>query len=157
MIRRSLKRLAHDCGGSMAIETAAVAPILILLSIGTFEVARMVSRQQELQSAASEGETIALAASQAGQATGITTVRDIIAQSVSLNSDQVHVARYYRCDANATIFSAADDASARATCGTDSVITSYLKLELTDRYSPIWTRLGIGSAFDYDVQRMVQL
>lgn len=151
MIRRGLIRLMRDCGGSMAIETAAVAPMLVLMSIGTFEVARMVSRQQELQSAAGEGETIALAASEAGQTTSIDTVRDIIAQSVSLDSDQVTVKRYYRCNDDEALV------TDKTTCASDAVITSYLKLELTDRYAPIWTRLGIGSAFDYDVQRMVQL
>jgi Flp pilus assembly protein TadG len=146
-----LRSLLADRRGSMAIETAAVAPVLILLSIGTFEVARMVSRQQELQSAAGEGETIALAAAQSSQTTSITTIRDIIAQSVDLNSNQVTVTPYFRCDDSESLV------TDKSSCATDAVVTSYLKLELSDSYSPVWTRLGIGNAFNYDVQRMVQL
>ena len=55
-------RLLRCARGAFAIETALVAPLLALMSIGTFEVGTMVSRQQELQSAASEAESIILAA-----------------------------------------------------------------------------------------------
>jgi len=40
-----LKRLAADDTASMAIETALVAPMLILMTIGGFEASGMVARQ----------------------------------------------------------------------------------------------------------------
>jgi Flp pilus assembly protein TadG len=61
--RGFLLSLRRDARGTMAIETAIVAPVLALMAIGSFEVGSMVSRQQELQSAASEAESIILAAS----------------------------------------------------------------------------------------------
>jgi Flp pilus assembly protein TadG len=142
--------LAHR-GGSMTIELAAVAPVLVLMSIGTFEVSSMVSRQQELQSAASEGETIALAAAASAQSTPLATIEDIIEESMGLQGDQVQITRFYRCNADAVLV------TSEASCNTDDVVTSYMKLELTDRYEPVWTQFGIGSAFDYNVERMVQL
>lgn len=151
MIRAAFLRLLNDSRGSMAIETAIVAPVLILMSIGTFEVARMVSRQQELQSAAGEGETIALAVSQAETATSIATVRDIIAESVGLPADKVILTRFYRCNADETLV------SDKSSCASNAVVTSYLKLELRDRYTPVWTQFGVGSTLDYDVERWVQL
>jgi len=146
-----LSQIAGDSTGSMTIEMAAVAPVLVLMSIGTFEVSTMVSRQQELQSAASEGETIALAAAASEEATPVETVEDIIEASMQLRDDQVTVTTHFRCNDDATLV------SARSACGVDDVVTSYLRLELSDTYTPVWTQFGIGSAFTYDVDRMVQL
>lgn len=151
MVRAIFARLADDSRGSMTIEMAAVAPILVLMSIGVFEVSSMVSRQQELQSAASEGETIALAAAASDEATSLDTVKEIIETSMNLGDDQVTLTRFYRCDDSDVLVSAKTD------CDSEAVVTSYMKLELTDRYEPVWTQFGIGSAFNYDVERMVQL
>lgn len=148
---RTIKALRADLAGSMTIELAAVAPVLVLMSIGTFEISSMVSRQQELQSAASEAETIALAAAQSGATTPLTTIEEIIETSMNLNEDQVTIDRFYRCDADEVLV------TDKAACTTDSVVTSYMKLDLSDRYEPIWTRFGVGTAFDYDVERMIQL
>lgn len=150
-IREWLGPIAGDTTGSMTIEMAAVAPVLVLMSIGTFEISTMVSRQQELQSAASEGETIALAAAASEETTSIATVEDIIETSMDLTDDQVTVTPQFRCNDDAALV------SSEAACGTDDVVTSYLRLELSDTYTPIWTQFGIGSAFTYDVDRMVQL
>ena len=146
-----LSELVSEVRGSMTIELAAVAPVLVLMSIGTFEVSSMVSRQQELQSAASEGEMIALAAAASPAATPLATIEGIIEESMNLDNDQVTITRLYRCNASTTLVS--NDTS----CNSDDVVTSYIKLELTDSYEPVWTQFGIGSAFDYTVERMVQL
>lgn len=146
-----LNRMFGDTTGSMTIEMAAVAPVLVLMSIGTFEVSTMVSRQQELQSAASEGETIALAAAASEETTSIGTVEDIIETSMGLNDDQVTVTTHFRCNDDETLV------ISEAACGVDDVVTSYLKLELSDSYAPLWTEFGIGASFNYDVERMVQL
>ncbi len=144
-------RIAGDATGSMTIEMAAVAPVLVLMSIGTFEVSTMVSRQQELQSAASEGETIALAAAASEETTSIGTVEDIIETSMRLRDNQVTVTTQFRCNDDATLV------SSETACSEDDVVTSYLKLELSDTYTPIWTQFGIGRSFNYNVERMVQL
>ena len=154
MVGRMLRRLVHDCCGSMTIELAAVAPMLVLMSVGTFEVSSMVSRQQELQSAASEGETIALAAAASEEATSVATIEQIIETSMDLEDDQVSISLFFRCNAEPTLVSAPN---ATAACPGVDIVTSYIRLELTDTYTPVWTEFGIGSAFDYDVQRMVQI
>lgn len=148
---RLLGRIAGDSTASMAIEMAAVAPVLILLSIGTFEVSTMVSRQQELQSAASEGETIALAAAASAQTTSIETVEGIIRSSMNLEDAQVTLTPLFRCNDSATLV------ATEAECNEDDVVTSYLKLELSDTYTPVWTQFGLGDTFNYDVTRMVQV
>ena len=51
-----LRTLAAETRGAMIVETAVVAPVLILLALGCFEVSQIVSRQHELQSGISEAE-----------------------------------------------------------------------------------------------------
>ena len=74
---RALALLVRDDRGSMAIETAFVAPVLLLLSLGGFEVSQMVAGQTELQSAAAEAAAVVRAV--APETTGErNTVRSII-------------------------------------------------------------------------------
>lgn len=151
MIMRHLpSKLLSNTHGSMVIETAIVAPVLILMALGTFEVGTIVSRQHELQTAAAEGEIIAMAAAQ-GATTDISTVEDIIKASVGLSDNQVTVSRYYRCNANITTVSSS------ASCGSSDVLSSYIKLELEDTYTPVWTEFGVGAPIEFDVERTVQL
>jgi Flp pilus assembly protein TadG len=51
---RPLLKLLRDAVGTMAIETALIAPLLAMMALGVFEVSRIVSREQQLQSAANE-------------------------------------------------------------------------------------------------------
>ena len=150
MAQHALARLLRDCAGSMAIETAFVAPILATLALGSFEVGSIVSRQHELQTAASEGESIALAAA-AGAAIQVTTLEDIIETSLSLGDDQVDVALRYRCNDNDALHTTA------ASCAEDDIVSSYVRIDITDTYDPVWTQFGVGSAVQLDVERLVQV
>ncbi len=147
---RSLASLFRNRDGSMAIETAVVAPVLILMGLGTFEVSNIVSRQHELQTAAAEGEVIALATVQ-GATTDTATVRDIIKESVGLTDNQITVSRFYRCNANTTTVTDADS------CAEDDVVSSYIELDITDSYTPVWTEFGVGNTITFNVERTVQL
>ncbi|NCU11657.1 MAG: pilus assembly protein, partial [Sphingomonadaceae bacterium] len=60
-MRQLLGRLHRESDGAMVIETALVAPVLVLLSLGAFQISGVIARQTELQSAASEAAAIALA------------------------------------------------------------------------------------------------
>ncbi len=145
-----IRNLGNDLRGSMAIETAIVAPVLILMALGTFEVSRVVSRQHELQSAASEAEIIAVAAA-AGATTQTTTIKNILKTSLRLNDGQVAISRFYRCNANTTTVSSASN------CSTGDTVSSYIRLTLTDAYTPVWTNFGVGSPINFNVVRTVQL
>ncbi|MDZ4306457.1 TadE family protein [Allopontixanthobacter sp.] len=142
--------LLRDLRGSMAIETAIVAPVLILMALGTFEAGTIVSRQHQLQSGASEGETIAMAAAQ-GAATNADQIRDIIADSLDLPPDKVTVTRMYRCNAST------NRVSAKENCPTGAVVTSYVNIVIRDTYTPVWTQFGVGGPVNLQVNRMVVL
>ena len=61
-MRNFFRHLKRDQQGTMVIETAIVAPVLVLMALGAFQVSQLVARQLELESAATEAAAIALAA-----------------------------------------------------------------------------------------------
>ena len=145
---RMLRSFFRDSAGSMAVETALVVPVLALMSVGTFEVSAMVSRQSELQSAAAEASAIALAAMPEDQAER-DTVEEVIEASSNLAANKVSVTPRYRCNA-ATAYVATE-------CASGEVQTNYLEIYLTDTYSPVWTEFGLGGDLTYNVTRYVVL
>lgn len=145
-----LRSLARDRRGAMVIEVAVVTPVLAMMAIGAFEVARMVTRQQELQSGALEGQQIALAAN-AGATTDVNTVKTILMGSLQLGPEQVTVQKKFRCNMDSALVDAA------SLCAADDVVSSYIEITLTDAHDPVWTQLGFGTRFNYRVVRLVQL
>jgi hypothetical protein len=152
-IRRTfalLHRLAGHDGGAMVIETAIIAPVLVLLSLGGYEVSRVVSRQHELQSGVAEAEAIALVAN-VNATTDTDGLKAVLMDSLSLKSDQVTVAKLYRCGTNADLVASPES------CPEGAVISSYVRLTLHDRYEPIWRNIGIRKTLEFNVVRTVQL
>jgi hypothetical protein len=145
-----LRSLAAENRGAMIVETAVVAPILILLALGGFEISQIVSRQHELQSGISEAEAIALAAN-AGATTDTPALESILEESLSLSDDEVTIVMLYRCNANTTLVDDPDS------CGEDDVVSTYLRITLQDVYSPIWTKFGVSKPYNFNLVRTVQL
>lgn len=145
---RMARSLLRDARGSMAIETAFVVPILVMLSVGAFEASSMIARQTELQTAADEAAQIALV-SPPNEAAEQTKLVEVIQASTGLTTQQVSVARKYRCSTDEALV---DDAT---TCDEDEPVTGYVQIDMTDSYEPIWTEIGIGSGIDYNVTRTV--
>lgn len=150
IMAKRIHALLRDLRGSMAIETAIVAPVLVLMALGTFEAGTIVSRQHELQSGAAEGEIIAMAAAQ-GAVTNADQISEIIADSLNLPANKVTVTRLYRCDATGNRVSTKDN------CPPKSVITSYVNIVINDTYTPVWTQFGVGGPVNFQVNRMVLL
>lgn len=142
------RSLAGDARGSMVIETAIVAPVLLILALGGFESSRVVARQTELQTAAAEAAAI-VRASPPATAEHRTTIRDVVKASLGLTDAEVTVSEKYRCGAATAIV--ADTTS----CGASDAVAVYIELVITDSYTPIWTSFGIGSTVNYRVDRMV--
>lgn len=146
-VQAALRSLRRDRGGSMAVETAIVLPTLLLLSLGAFQVSKMVARQVELQNAVSEAAQIALATTP-DTAAKRTTIRDIIKTSTGItDNSKVLVTNEYRCGTGAM--------QATSICGTGVALTTYLKIAVVATFTPIWTSYGAGSGFDYAVTRRI--
>jgi Flp pilus assembly protein TadG len=142
-----LDRLRCDQRGTMVIETAIVTPVLVLLSLGAYQVSMMVSKQSELDSAAAEGAAIALSSAPDTLAKR-TTLHDILVASTGLPSGNVTVTAAYRCNAAASYVTTA--------CSSGQVQATYVKIYMTTTYTPSWTHWGIGSPVTYRVTRYVQ-
>jgi Flp pilus assembly protein TadG len=149
-----LASLLGDSNGTMVVETAIVAPVLAMMAFGAYDVAKLVQRQQELQSAASEAEIIALA-TESGATADAAKVKQILNVSMGFaaDSDKVTVTGKYLCDAGTTPVDTA------AACDVDpdvtEIATPYFHIQITDSYTPLWTKFGVGSAINMRIDRWV--
>ena len=75
----------------------------------------------------------------------------IIKESVGLKTNQIKVSRFFRCNANTNTVSSSES------CAEDDVVSSYIEIEITDTYTPLWTEFGVGEPVTFDVERTVQL
>lgn len=149
-LRTILGRLRRERDGAMAIETAFVAPMLLLMALGSFQVSSMVARQAELQTAAAEAAAIGLARTPETNE-DLNTIAGVLSASTGLDADEVAVSMSYRCG---------DDPDRVATidaCAEDEQAWTFIHIRLTTNYDPIWTRWGIGSSVPLTVDRTVQV
>lgn len=144
------RRLAHNVRGSMTIETAIVAPVLIMMTLGIFEAGTVIARQHELQSAANESEIIAIATNQGAEA-NLDQVKAILRTSLALAENDVALTRSFRCGTKDALVLTID------ACGEDEVVSTYLNIDIQETYTPKWTAFGIGSPIEFSVQRRVQV
>lgn len=143
----TLSALFGDSKGAVSLETALITPILLSMSVGSYEASRIVARQAELQSASAQASSVALA-SEPTSPTRRATLKGILQTSTGLDQDHVAVDPAYRCGSTTQYVT---DATG---CGTN-LISSYVKVSLTDSYSPVWTKFGIGNTVTFSVTRYV--
>lgn len=157
--------LGKDTRGAMAIETAILAPVLITLSIGGFEASQMIARHGELQSAAAEASAI-VQASPPETEEERAVVEDIIEASTGLADRNVTLQVVYRCGTVEKLTTsklvclgedATDDNNEDEGGYTTEEISTYIKIKLTDKYTPNWVDFGIGKTIDYNFERTVQI
>jgi Flp pilus assembly protein TadG len=150
---RLLRNLAASTLGTVTIETAIVAPVLVLLAVGGFDTSEVVARQTELDSAVAEAAAIVRAKAPATSA-DLNAIRDVLKTSIDPHNsdphDTVTVTNVYRCGTAASYVTTDN-------CASGVKVSTYVKLRVTDTYSPTWTNFGVGSDINYTVDRMVQV
>lgn len=162
-VLRFLLKLGSDDAGAAAIESAFVLPILLTMSLGGVEVSQIAARHTEMRAAASEAVAIALA-TPGNSEDYIDTIEDIVEASTGLADDDVELAEVYRCNAPEEFDSDGnpiDDPNLliedKDDCDEDDPISTFLEIEMTDTYSPVWTEFGVGDDVDLAVTRLVQI
>ncbi len=163
-----LRRLHADTRGSALIETAFIAPVLIMMSLGGVEVANMVKRQHELQNAAAKAAEIMMAAHPEDEA-ALSTVMQQLAATIQADTgltttaigaaiepdetknDVGYVMTRYRCG-NATNFKKANTG-----CTDSPNAQRFVVFLLRDRYTPVWTDYGLGDNVQFRVEKTVQI
>ena len=78
------------------------------------------------------------------------TLKSILQTSTGLGANNITLVAAYRCG-TATAY--VDDANS---CGT-SRVSSFLKVTITDSYSPVWTQFGVGDALAFNITRYVMI
>lgn len=144
-----LRRLVDRQDGTAMIETAIVAPVLVMMSIGTFEASAMVARQSELQSSAEQAVEIAMAVVP-DTPSELTQVERTLETSSGLSDARVVLKFQYRCGSSTTVSDTAPSCS-------DDSLNTYISIVMTDEYQPVWTELGVSKSFEYRVARTVQI
>ncbi len=145
-----IRSLFRNNEGAVVIESAFVIPVLGIMALGGFEVSMIVSRQNEMQTAAAEAVAVTLARVP-DEAEERNALEAIIETSTGLPADQVSLTQRFRCDAEADL---RNDSSG---CDASAVISEYLEINMTDTYTPIWADFGLGRPVNYDITRRVQI
>lgn len=152
--------LRRDTRGAVAVETAIVAPVLILMSAGSFEVSEMVARQHELQGGAAEATAVALAANQGSEEVYLTEIKAMLMESLDLEDSEVTVTKLWRCDSDSTYVTQAsycDGADDDQRKWRKKRVSAYVKIELQDTWTPTWAKIGLGKSFNFEVDRTIQV
>lgn len=147
MIRRLLALLRDD-RGAVIIETAIVAPVLALMGLGAFQVSQVVARQHELQTGADDAASMALAGWNTDSG-DVTAMKEVLKRTLDLEDSQVTIVPKFRCNSDTAYV---DDSTA---CASDAIVTTYLRIQLTDTYTPMWAEFGVGAPVNYSVARTV--
>ncbi len=149
-MKRLFSRLLRDKRGTSLIETALVTPIMLVLSLGSFQVSEVVARQHELDTGADQA-TALVQAGWTNPTQQAAALKAMLQASLGLSASQIVIASKYRCGITATYVDVA------GSCAVGTIQATILQIRLTDRYTPTWTDFGVGSPIDLSVQRMVQV
>ena len=147
---RALRSFRRDQRGTVVIEAAIVAPMLVLLGLGAFQVSQAVARQHELQTGADDAASMALAGWK-NDAAQVTALKSVLKTTLHLTDAQVTITHKYRCGTTVAYV------DVKTACPAGTLVTTYLRIALTDTYTPTWTDFGVGRPINYNVTRTVVL
>jgi len=149
-LHRFLSTLARARDGAMIVEFALLAPVVLLIGLGTVDASRIVARQAQLQAALSEATQIVLASSPDNDAK-ITEIKTVVSNTTGVPVANITITTVYRCGVDTTYV------SLPGYCPVTGEISKYLQVSMTDNYSPYWTAMGIGKAITMKIKRTIQL
>jgi Flp pilus assembly protein TadG len=142
-------RLQRDRRGSVIVETALITPVLLIMSIGAYDVSRMIARKTELQEVAAEVAAIAMAQTNANRST--TSLKDIAVAAAGVPASAVTVTEYLKCGVNTALV------AITAPCATTVESAQYVVITINASYTPYSTNFGVGSAVALNITRSVQV
>lgn len=145
-----LARLRSDIAGAMIVETAVIAPVLILLSLGAYQVSNAVARESELQNAMNVAQGVALASAPDDDGKRL-VLKQIIAASASVPIEDIEVTAAYRCNSTTTYV------ETETACSVGDKVSSYVKINITDSFEPVWTEFGFGKTITLGAERYILL
>lgn len=143
-------KLKRDERGAVLIETAIIAPVLLVMSIGAYDVSRGVARQTELQEVTAEFAAIAMARESVGQ-TEIEQMKEIAVASARVDENAIEIVENVKCGIAPDVY----DAS--YLCPGSEEQSRLLTIAIEATYVPTWTNFGVGRPINLSVTRSVQI
>ena len=164
---KSFATLLRDNKGTAAIEVAVVSPVLLMMSLGGYDLASMVSRRTALQEVTAESAAIVMAAIAENDDlatlgledngtvntnnTSLGTIKSAAMASSGLSASHVTISKKVKCGTGTSV------QSGNTTCSSGDETSTYLEIRLNGSYTPNWTNFGIGAPVPIEVARLVQV
>ena len=140
-------RIRDSRDGVAAIEFCLTLPVLLLMTLGVFDVSQVITRRLDYQQAAAE--TIGLALAQPPQATGsLAYLRSAASASAGVPLANVTVTRQVRCNNVDTMNSA---------CALATDFALYVNVSITGTYTPIWGHFAVDREIAMRFDRTVRI
>lgn len=170
------RSLLKDDHGTSVVEISLIAPLLLTMSIGAFDLSQLVGRRTQLQEVTAEVSFIAMAAiannndeaelelngnagsnpnnggnSENNNKTDLDDVRTIAAASAGIDVDQVTLTRKEKCGTNGALL------TGTAACNAGEEKSTFIEIAINDTFTPNWANFGVGDAVPIQVVRLVQV
>ena len=122
-----LRQLAGDCTGVSVIETALVAPIVLMLMAGTVDLAMGFALKVKTQQAAARA--VEYATTTTLDSVSTTNVQSQAATGAGVPASQVTVSKWLECDG-------VTQSSFDLSCDTGAQTARYLSVSISNTYHP---------------------
>lgn len=140
---RAPTEVLADQRGLAVIELAMTLPVLTMLSIGAFDVSRMIATQIDYQQAAAEVASLAIARPPQSDTAYLKTAA---AAASGLNEADITVTTKITCNG----------VDSNANCASGQEQARYVTLTMNGQYVPVWTHFGIDDTVNLTVTRVVR-
>lgn len=134
---------AADQRGVAAIELGMTLPILTMLSLGAFDVSRMIAQRIDYQQTTAEVASLAVARP---PQTDTTYLKDAAVSASGLPASDVTVTTSLTCDGTVS----------NSVCTSTQEQARYVTLTLNGQYVPLWTHFGVDQTVSMTVTRTVR-
>lgn len=147
-VYRGLRSLLRREDGVAAIEFCLSLPVMLALTLGAYDVSRLISGRIDLQQAVTEGAGLAIA-----QPAHVTTgqIRTAVAAAAGLPTSRVTVTMQFRCD---------DVVMPTGTSGCANAAAErarFVSISVSGNFVPTWTHFAIDSTVAMQVTRTVRV
>lgn len=138
-----LRALIADRRGTAAVELAMTLPILTLLSIGAFDISRMIATRIDYQQAAAEVASLAVARPPQGDTTYL---KNAAASASGLDASKITVTTKLECNGT----------TSNSECSSGQEQARFVTMTFNGQYTPVWTHFGVENTVNMTVSKTIR-
>lgn len=139
---RQLSKFLGNQEGVVTIELAIAAPVLAIMSYGMFDVANAVAHRNSMQQASEEVALLVMAKPPSDG--NVDYIKAAAAEATGLDTEDISAEVIHFCN---------DEEQETLDCDTDEDSASYVVMNFSDSYTPMWVSFGVGGPIDMSVTR----